>query len=182
MRHANRPSFVTPLFVILSVLMPAAGFAQRVFAYTEPSPCTTVFKPNSGFTFHGGGAFAITWYIPSSQYGPVTYIGLPNPATSDDRTKKWTNPSANVTCFTDWYYLLPTINMDAYYHWEINYYGGTVTSINGTGDGSGGGGTGGGESLRLCSTTRTDYYWYYPDTGQVEYRYSDSSTSCETMY
>lgn len=72
--------------------------------------------------------------------------------------------------------------MGASFRWHVNYYGGTVSVLDGTGDGGSGGGTGGGGSLRLCNTTSTDYYWYYPDTGQVEYRYSDSSMSCESMY
>lgn len=45
----------------------------------------------------------------------------------------------------------------------------------------GGGGGGGPTNGQVCTTIRTDYYWYYPDTGQWEYRYSDETTSCTTM-
>jgi hypothetical protein len=45
------------------------------------------------------------------------------------------------------------------------------------GDGPGGPGDGGG-TLR-CYTVQIDHYWYYPDTGATEYRYSELYTWCE---
>lgn len=45
------------------------------------------------------------------------------------------------------------------------------------GDGPGGPGDGGG-TLR-CYTVQIDHYWYYPDTGATEYRYSEFYTWCE---
>lgn len=33
-----------------------------------------------------------------------------------------------------------------------------------------------------CYTVRTDHYWYYPDTGTVEYRYSTYKEYCESSY
>lgn len=44
---------------------------------------------------------------------------------------------------------------------------------------SGGGGGGAPETRLTCYTVRIDHYWYYPDTGRVEYRYSDTYTWCE---
>jgi hypothetical protein len=42
----------------------------------------------------------------------------------------------------------------------------------------GSGGSGGGSTV-VCYTIITDHYWYYPDTGDYEYRYSTSETYCE---
>jgi hypothetical protein len=42
----------------------------------------------------------------------------------------------------------------------------------------GGGGGGGGGT---CWTLTIDHYWYYPDTGEIEYWYSESYTWCEAM-
>lgn len=119
------------------LICPAHAWAQRVFLYSEPTVCSPSFKPYSGITYHAGGGFAITWYILSPAYGPVTYFGQPDPAISEDGTKKWTRPSANVTCYIDWYQLYPTTQRDASYRWHINFYGGQVTSC--TVDGGGGG-------------------------------------------
>ena len=44
---------------------------------------------------------------------------------------------------------------------------------------TGGSGPGEAPTLHTCYTATTDYYWYYPDTGTYEYRYSDESTWCE---
>lgn len=43
---------------------------------------------------------------------------------------------------------------------------------------TGGGSTGGGWS---CTTVYFDHYWYYPDTGTYEYRYTSSKTTCTHM-
>jgi len=45
--------------------------------------------------------------------------------------------------------------------------------------GGGGGGGGGGDDMPECYTVVTDHYWYYPDTGEIEYRYSTYETVCE---
>jgi len=42
-------------------------------------------------------------------------------------------------------------------------------------------GSGGGSGSYHCTTTYVDHYWYYPETGQVEYRYTTSSTNCEMV-
>jgi hypothetical protein len=42
-----------------------------------------------------------------------------------------------------------------------------------------GGGPGERATRLTCYTVTTDYYWYYPDTGTYEYRYTDESTWCE---
>lgn len=44
---------------------------------------------------------------------------------------------------------------------------------------SGGGGGGGGGGSQTCYTLQIDHYWYYPDTGQIEYRYSSFYQWCE---
>lgn len=54
------------------------------------------------------------------------------------------------------------------------------TTCDGDDDGDGGGGGGGGSTWR-CYTVTTDHYWYYPDTGEVEYRYTEEYTYCEQM-
>jgi hypothetical protein len=46
------------------------------------------------------------------------------------------------------------------------------------GDGGGSGGGGGGTVVR-CYTVTIEHYWYYPDTGQIEYRYTEEQTYCE---
>jgi hypothetical protein len=46
------------------------------------------------------------------------------------------------------------------------------------GGGSPGGGGGSGGGNMTCYTIATDHYWYYPDTGTYEYRYTSYSTHC----
>lgn len=138
MRPRHLGSIVVPLSAMLSGMTSVAASAQRVFVSSEPAVCVTPFTPISGLTFHVGGAFRIIWSTNFPQYGPVTYFGSPNPAYSDDGTKKWTNPTANVTCFLDWYRLEPTWHFDTTYRWHIDEYGGVVTSCD-----SGGGNVGG---------------------------------------
>lgn len=43
----------------------------------------------------------------------------------------------------------------------------------------GGGGGGGGGSVGRCYIVTIEHYWYYPDTGQIEYRYTEEQTYCE---
>jgi hypothetical protein len=45
---------------------------------------------------------------------------------------------------------------------------------------TGGGGGGGGTTPITCYTVTVDHYWYYPDTDSYEYRYSETSTWCES--
>lgn len=33
---------------------------------------------------------------------------------------------------------------------------------------------------KTCYTIETDHYWYYPDTGELEYRYTEAYTWCES--
>jgi hypothetical protein len=47
----------------------------------------------------------------------------------------------------------------------------------GPGGGPGGGGEDGG--TMTCYTLTRDHYWYYPDTGEIEYRYTETYTWCE---
>jgi hypothetical protein len=46
-------------------------------------------------------------------------------------------------------------------------------------EGTGGGGGGGGTTTLRCYTIQVEHYWYYPDTGEFEYRYTDVQTYCE---
>lgn len=48
-----------------------------------------------------------------------------------------------------------------------------------SGDGAGGGVGGGGGTVLRCYTVTIEHYWYYPDTGQIEYRYTEEQTYCE---
>ena len=115
---------------LLCTMINAPSSAQRVYVYSEPTVCTTFFKPIEGVTHHAGGEFEVSWHINFPQFGPVDYYGRPNPVISTDRTKKWTEPTANVTCYIDWFRLLPTPAWDTYFRWHINDYGGTVSSCN----------------------------------------------------
>jgi hypothetical protein len=97
-----------------------------------------LFQTGGGVTFHAGGAVNVTWHINFSQYAPVDYYGQPDPVISTDGAKKWTSPTANVTCFIDWYRLYPTPEWDARFRWHINDYGGTVSNCKGKQTASGG--------------------------------------------
>jgi hypothetical protein len=44
---------------------------------------------------------------------------------------------------------------------------------------SGGGGGGDGGSVWRCYTVTIDHYYYYPDTGETEYRYTEEYSYCE---
>jgi hypothetical protein len=55
----------------------------------------------------------------------------------------------------------------------------TLSTCTGDGDDGGGGGAGGG--LWRCYTVTIDHYWYYPDTGDVEYRYTEKYQYCEQI-
>jgi hypothetical protein len=124
---------VAPLVGLLGAATATPGSAQRVFAYSEPTTCTSFFKPVGGLTFHAGETFNVAWYINFPQFGPVDYYGQPDPVISTDGTKRWTTPTANVTCFLDWYYTYPgSPQMDTYYRWHINFYGGTVSNCSGS--------------------------------------------------
>jgi hypothetical protein len=116
----------------LCAMISAPSSAQRVYVYSEPTVCTPFFKPNEGVTHHAGGEFDVSWYINFPQFGPVDYYGRPDPVISTDRTKKWTEPTANVTCYIDWFRLLPTPAWDADFRWHINDYGGTVSNCKGS--------------------------------------------------
>lgn len=111
-----------------SLAIPPSVTAQRVYLYSEPTVCVTPFRPISGITFHAGGQFPVVWYLPSPTPGPIDYTGVPDPVTSLDAAKKWSEPKANVTCFLEWYQLAPTPQREVEYRWHINFYGGNVTS------------------------------------------------------
>jgi len=49
------------------------------------------------------------------------------------------------------------------------------------GDGGGGGGGGDGGSTWRCYTVTIDHYLYYPDTGEVEYQYTEEYSYCEQV-
>jgi hypothetical protein len=53
-----------------------------------------------------------------------------------------------------------------------------ATMLASCGNDEGGAGEQPGGTVR-CWTLQIDHYWYYPDTGQVEYRYSETYTWCE---
>lgn len=120
--------FAIVLLPLMCLAKPGAVSAQQVYLYSEPTVCSTPFTPRSGVTFHAGGQFPITWYLPVAAMGPIDYAGVPDPVKSTDRTKRWSGPSANVTCFIDWFQLAPTPQRTAQYRWHINYYGGAVTN------------------------------------------------------
>lgn len=45
----------------------------------------------------------------------------------------------------------------------------------------GGGGASGGGGTMTCVEVFTDHYWYYPSTGQVEYRFTTVEHYCYNM-
>lgn len=47
--------------------------------------------------------------------------------------------------------------------------------------GGGGPGVDPGGSTYRCYTVTIDHYWYYPDTGRIEYRYTEEYTWCEQL-
>lgn len=55
----------------------------------------------------------------------------------------------------------------------------TETSLNTCSGGGGGGGDPG--STWRCYTVTIDHYWYYPDTGRIEYRYTEEYSWCEQI-
>jgi hypothetical protein len=64
---------------------------------------------------------------------------------------------------------------------EAYDHGGTVPgpATLTTCSGDGGRGGGGGGTVGRCYTVTIEHYWYYPDTGQIEYRYTEEQTYCE---
>lgn len=48
-----------------------------------------------------------------------------------------------------------------------------------TSSGGGGDGAGGGGGMITCFTETVHHYWYYPDTGAIEYRYTSQYQWCE---
>jgi hypothetical protein len=100
--------------------------AQRVYLRSDPTVCSTPFRPISGYTFHAGGQWAVTWNAPPGQFGSAVYAGYPNPVISVDAAKRWDNPIAFVSCWIDWY--LEGRGEAAYYRWHLDAYGGEVTN------------------------------------------------------
>jgi hypothetical protein len=45
----------------------------------------------------------------------------------------------------------------------------------------GGGGPDGGSSTWRCYTVTIDHYYYYPDTGEIEYRHTEQYSYCEEI-
>jgi hypothetical protein len=78
-------------------------------------------------------------------------------------------------CEDDW----EEIEMQAYDD------GGTApnsTASTTCGDAGGGGpGVDPGGSTWRCYTVTIDHYWYYPDTGRIEYRYTEEYSYCEQL-
>jgi hypothetical protein len=56
----------------------------------------------------------------------------------------------------------------------------TVSTTCGDAGGGGPGGDPGGSTWR-CYTVTIDHYWYYPDTGRIEYRYTEEYSYCEQL-
>lgn len=64
---------------------------------------------------------------------------------------------------------------------RLSVSSGSPKSISSTCEGSSGGGGSGNNDQYSCVTVTEDHYWYYPDTGQVEYRYTTTTTVCNFM-
>lgn len=124
------------------------------------------------------------------------YYALPNRnPISDDRKARWNNAEIQVHCWVyRAMYLLQhhrdvvagagqlvelceedrdIIDIEAYDD------GGTAPGSTPLSTCSGGGGGGDGGSVWTCYTVTIEHYWYYPDTGQIEYRYTEEQTYCE---
>jgi hypothetical protein len=74
-------------------------------------------------------------------------------------------------CEDDW----ERIDIEAYDDGGTVPNSAALTTCSGDGDGGGGGGG----SVTRCYTVSIEHYWYYPDTGQIEYRYTEEQTYCE---
>jgi hypothetical protein len=118
---------------------------------------------------------------------------------SNDRKARWDNAEIQVHCWVyramyliqrhydvvavsgtlvelcedDW----ERIDIEAYD--DVGTAQGSTTLSTCGGDGGGGGGGGDGGSVWTCYTVTIEHYWYYPDTGQTEYRYTEEQTYCE---
>jgi hypothetical protein len=126
------------------------------------------------------------------------YHAVPNRSPiSNDRKARWDNAEIQVHC---WVYRamymiqrhydvvagsgsLVELCEDDWERRDIEAYddgstvpGSTPLSTCG-GDGGGGGGDEG--SVWTCYTVTIEHYWYHPDTGQIEYRYTEEQTYCE---
>jgi hypothetical protein len=123
---------VAGIFLVVAAVCGAGRVAaQRVYLYSEPTVCSTPFTPVSGITFHAGARWRLTWNTDPGQFGSAQYSGTPNPARSEDGTKRWSNPAAFVECWIDWYQ--EGFGRQAYYRWEIDFYAGAVSSCSGGG-------------------------------------------------
>lgn len=110
--------------LITSFVANERALGQRVFLYSEPTICSTPFRPISGYTFHAGGQWSVTWNTMRGQFGSAAYAGYPNPVKSVDGQKIWENPTAYVECWVDWY--IENGGEQAYYRWHVLDYGGDV--------------------------------------------------------
>lgn len=121
--RASRRALVGALFGVVALV---GGPAEAQFLHSDPTVCSTPFKPVSGITFHAGSQWALTWHAPPGQFGSAVFAGYPNPVISVGGNKRWDNPIAFVSCWIDWY--LEGLREVAYYRWHLESYGGEVTN------------------------------------------------------
>lgn len=181
-----------------------SGYEDMAVGESRDVACEYGFSRNfaghTGVPFEGY-MFLSDWRSKRSDFPLPSwnwYYALPdrNPV-SEDRKARWNNAEIQVHCwiYRAMYLLhhhrdvvagagqLVELCEEDRERIDIEAYddGGTVsnsaTLSTCSGDGGGGGG-GGGTALR-CYTVTIEHYWYYPDTGQMEYRYTEEQTYCE---
>lgn len=201
-------SFLTQLSGVLGValaLSPVAGAAQ--WKQTEPMACPTgLLDYYVAVTARSGNSymFITSWKLSSSYGVTQAFYDLYGASmfytpsvTSTDGRAVWHYPGIYVKCEKITQYrpngsietvspVFTTVMTEG--DVEEKQVSGCCSGC-GSGGGGGAGGitpdctpTDGGGGMRIpmqrCTTTQTDYYWYYPDTGQTEYRYSETTTTC----
>lgn len=205
--HGARAQTVTYTY---ETSVAGSGYEDMAVGESRDVPCEYSFAPTfysySGVEFEGQ-TFSSEWRSKRSDF-PLPawnwYYAVPTQTVVSNSGKyRWENAEIQVHCWVYRALYVLTHHRDHVASlgrlvelcegdWddrdldeiENRAGGGTVPnpalSTSCGGDGGGGGGGGGGGMWR-CYTVTIDHYWYYPDTGRIEYRYTDEYTWCEQV-
>ena len=137
--------YLSIVAVLGAIVLPSGGLrGQPIRGPTEHTTCSSPVRPNSGWTYHGGYRWAVTWYTFPFQMGFAQYSASPNPAISDDGRATWYNPGAYVECTNTWYYNLDGSVAYVEFRWHVISYSGEIRENSDSGCGGDGGGDWGG--------------------------------------
>lgn len=186
-----------------------SGYEDMAVGESRDVPCEYSYAP-SFYSYYGvefeGQMFRSEWRSKRSDF-PLPawnwYYAYPNSTVvSNHGTHRWENAEIQVHC---WVYramyvithhrdhvaslgrLEEICGEDNWEEIEMQAYDDGGSGSNSTvsttcsGDGGGDPGRGPGGSTWRCYTVTIDHYWYYPDTGRIEYRYTEESTYCEQL-